>query len=126
MKREFFEQLVREALGTLPERAREAMENVAFVIEEEERREKIGEISIKVDEVLLGLYEGIPKIKRGASYFGVLPDKITLFQKSIEELGSGEMEKIKKLVREVVWHEVGHHFGLDEAELHKLESRKKA
>ncbi len=126
MKRKIFEQLVREAISTLPERAREVMENVAFVIEEEERREKINEIGIRVDEVLLGLYEGIPKIERGANYSGALPDKITLFQKPIEELGNGEMGKIKKLVREVVWHEVGHHFGLEEAELRKLELKKKA
>ncbi len=120
-----FEQLVREAIDALPERARAAMKNVAFIIEWEVRRKKINEIDIKVDEVLLGLYEGVPKTKRGESYFGVLPDKITIFQKPIEELSCRDEKRLKKLVCEVVWHEVGHHLGFDEKEIRALELKKK-
>ena len=78
-----------------------------------------------MNEVLLGLYEGVPKTKRGANYFGVLPDKITIFQQPIEELAGRDEKKLKKLIYEVVWHEVGHHLGFDEKEIHALETKKR-
>ena len=125
MKKNNFEQLIREAISALPEHGRKAMENVAFIVEREARRKKTKETGIKVDEVLLGLYEGIPKIKRGAGYFGVLPDKITIFQQPIEELAGRDEKKLKRLVYEVVWHEVGHHLGFDEKEIRALEAKRR-
>jgi predicted Zn-dependent protease with MMP-like domain len=101
------------------------MENVAFFVEAEARRKKAREVGIKKYDVLLGLYEGIPKTKRGSGYFGVLPDKITIFQKPIEELAAGDKQKLRKIVSDVVWHEVGHHLGLGEKELRKREARRK-
>lgn len=120
-----FERLIVEALTALPLRVREAMENVAIVIEQEPRRKKPSETGVKRHEVLLGLYEGIPLIRRDSGYFGVLPDKITLFQKPIEELSGGDSNKLKKLVAEVVWHEIGHHFGLGDREISILEKKRK-
>jgi predicted Zn-dependent protease with MMP-like domain len=120
-----FEQLIREAVSALPEQGKRAMSNVAFVVERKARRTSANEVGITVDEVLLGLYEGIPKTKRSAGYFGVLPDKITIFQQPIEELAGRDEKRLKKLVYEVVWHEVGHHLGLDEKEVRALEARKK-
>lgn len=125
MKQNDFEQLIREAILALPEQGRKAMDNVAFVIEGEVRRKKTNETGIRVDEVLLGLYEGVPKINRGSNYFGVLPDKITIFQQPIEELARGDEKKLKRLVYEVVWHEVGHHLGFDEKEIRALEAKKR-
>lgn len=78
-----------------------------------------------MDEVLLGLYEGIPKTKRDAGYFEALPDKITIFQQLLEELAGRDEKKLKKLIYEVVWHEVGHHLGFDEKEIHALEAKKR-
>ena len=101
------------------------MDNVAFIVEREARHKKAKEVSIKVDEVLLGLYEGIPKTKRGAGYFGVLPDKITIFQQPIEELAGRDGKKLKRLIYEVVWHEVGHHLGFDEKEIRALEAKRR-
>lgn len=124
MDKKNFQQLVQEAISILPDYARAAMENVAFVIEKEARRKRADETDVKVDEVLLGLYEGIPKTKRGSGYFGVLPDKITIFQKPIEEFSGGNISKLKKLINEVVWHEVGHHLGLNEAEIRAVEARR--
>lgn len=119
------EEMIREAVVALSAKTKEAMDNVVFVVEDEARRKKGGEVSIKRDEVLLGLYEGIPKIERDAGYFGVLPDKITIFQKPLEELSGGNKNKLKQLVFEVVWHEVGHHLGFDEKEIDELEEKKK-
>ena len=122
---DIFERLVIEAVSALPPRVRKAMKNVAIVIEQEPRRKKSSEVGIKRDETLLGLYEGIPLIQRDSGYFGVLPDKITIFQKSIEALNTGGEEEIATLVREVVWHEIGHHFGLSDSELDILEKKRK-
>jgi len=135
MKKNNFEQLIREAISALPEHGRKAMDNVAFIVEKEVRRppslklrragKKTKEISIRVNEVLLGLYEGVPKTKRGSNYFGVLPDKITIFQQPIEELAGRDENKLKKLIYEVVWHEIGHHLGFDEKEIRALEVKKR-
>ncbi len=126
MKKNNFEQLINEAISALPEHGRKAMENVAFIVEREARHKKAREIGIDMNEVLLGLYEGVPKTKRGANYFGVLPDKITIFQQPIEELAGRDEKKLKKLIYEVVWHEVGHHLGFDEKEIRALEVKKKS
>ena len=123
-EKDYFEKLVDWAVLALPEKIKKVMDNVAFVVEDEARREKTGEMGIKRGEVLIGLYEGIPKIKRGAGYFGVLPDKITIFRKPIEELSGGNREKLKKIVNETVWHEVGHHLGLGEEEIRILKAKR--
>ncbi len=125
IERKMFEQLVREGIAFLPAHAKAVMKNVAFVIEKEARQGKTSEIGIKVEEVLLGLYEGVPKTERGSNYFGVLPDKITIFQKPIEELAGRDDKRLKKLIHEVIWHEVGHHLGFDEDEIRVLEAKKK-
>ena len=125
MKKNDFDQLIREAISTLPEHGRRAMDNVAFVVEREARSKKTKEVGIKINETLLGLYEGVPKTKRGAGYFGVLPDKITIFQQPLEELAGRDGNRLKKLVYEVVWHEVGHHLGFDEKEIRALEAKKR-
>ena len=125
MARFEFEKLVHDAIAKLPRRIRDAMDNVAFVVEEEPRPKKAKGIGIRINEALLGLYEGIPRIKRGSGYFGVLPDKITIFQNPIEKLSGGDEKKLKRLVAEVVKHEIGHHLGLDEAELRSIERKRK-
>jgi predicted Zn-dependent protease with MMP-like domain len=120
-----FARLARDAIAGLPESARRAMENVAFVLEETARGRRAREVGIRKDEVLLGLYEGVPKTKRGAGYFGVLPDKITLFRKPLEELACGDTDKLRRLIRDVVRHEVGHHLGFDEEGIRALERKHK-
>jgi len=119
-----FERLVVEAAAALPVRVREAMKNVAIVIEQEPRRKESGETDIKMHETLLGLYQGIPLIERDSGYSGVLPDKITIFQKPIETLSGKSKENLTALVAEVVWHEIGHHFGLSDPELGLLEKKR--
>lgn len=107
--------MIIEAEEKLPQQAKGAMRNVAFVVEDEARPKHPGERGIRGHGILLGLYEGVPLSRRGTSYFGVLPDKITIFKKPIEELAQGDPEKIKEIVKETVWHEVGHHLGFSEA-----------
>ncbi len=71
---------------------------------------------IDPSETLFGLYTGIPLTKRSSSYGMVLPDKITLYQRSIEE-GCRTRQEIQAQIRTTLLHEIGHHFGLSEDEL---------
>ena len=119
-----FERWVAEAIEILPPVGKRAMENVGFVVEREVRKRKAGEVGIRRGHTLLGIYEGVPKTKRGPHYYWVLPDKITIFQEAIEELGGGDPIKIREIVVETVWHEVGHHLGFGEKELRAMESRR--
>ena len=73
---------------------------------------------------LFGLYHGVSQLHRGSSY-GVsptLPDKITIYKGTIEKFAQSE-SAIPNLVRRVVWHEIGHHFGFGEDEIRKLEQK---
>jgi len=122
MEKEEFEKLITEAVEALPASIRKKMDNVDIVLEEGE----------SPNNSLFGLYHGIPGTQRTPYYAGVLPDKITIWKGTIEKfaprhargLSAGEdSDIIRKLVRRVVWHEIGHHFGFDEAKIRKLEKK---
>jgi predicted Zn-dependent protease with MMP-like domain len=113
MDREKFEELVKQGIEAIPKRFLEKLDNVDIVIEDESKN------GVK----LFGLYEGVPQTKRGF-YSGVLPDKITIFKKTFEEFCSSE-EEIKRRVRQTVWHEIAHHFGMDEERVRKVEKKRK-
>lgn len=118
MDRKDFEKLVADALEDLPVEFAKKLENVAVVIEDEPIKEQLVKFHIQKGASLFGLYEGVQKTKRGAGYIGVLPDKITIFQKPIEYFCHSK-RKIKARVRSTVLHEIGHHFGLSEEDLRK-------
>ncbi len=104
-----FEKLVAAVAEELPQNIKDALENVAIVIDEKPRRNN-----------LLGLYEGIPQNQWGKNDALRLPDKITIFKAAIEQ-DAKTPEKIKELVKIVVWHEIAHHFGFDEPQTRRLE-----
>ena len=120
-----FEKIVSEAIYALPPVGKAAMENVAFFVEPEVREAKASEMHIMRNQMLLGLYEGVSLANRGSGYSGVLPDKITIFQKPIEMLAGGDHAKLKELVFDVVRHEIGHHLGFDEAGIRAHEAARK-
>jgi predicted Zn-dependent protease with MMP-like domain len=109
MTREVFEKVVKESLKQLPQILRKKLINVEIVIEDEPIPQKS----------LLGLYQGVPLKKRGFWYGNVLPDKITIFKNNIERLTKDD-DEIKKLVYEVLLHEIGHYFGFDEEDLQEM------
>jgi predicted Zn-dependent protease with MMP-like domain len=117
---EEFEGLVAEAINSLPENFKEKMENIAIAIEDFPSQELLIEMKIKSPYGLLGLYRGVPYPRRGIWYRNVLPDKIIIFKKPIE-VRCRNREDIKKSVRRVVIHEIGHYFGLNEADLRRIE-----
>ncbi|MFZ5559514.1 MAG: metallopeptidase family protein [Patescibacteria group bacterium] len=123
MDREKFEKLVWQGIEAIPKRFLEKLDNVDIVIEEEPTEEQKKKTKLGPNAKLFGLYEGIPQTKR-RFYSGVLPDKITIFKKTFEEVCSSE-EEIKKRVGQTVWHEIAHHFGMDEERVGRMEKRKK-
>jgi predicted Zn-dependent protease with MMP-like domain len=110
MSTDAFEQLVEEALDSLPDDLRAAVSNVAIVVEEEP----------PPGQPLLGLYQGLPLTRRGSSYAGVPPDKITVYRGPLERLSGGDPERLRREVRHVVLHEVAHHFGISDERLREL------
>jgi predicted Zn-dependent protease with MMP-like domain len=113
---ERFEQLVSDALDSLPPELGELMDNVAVLVEEWPPSEQLD----GSDGTLLGLYEGIALTSRSPlSYSGVMPDRITIFQGPISEHAHDEQELVE-LVRTTVIHEVAHHFGISDERLDEL------
>jgi predicted Zn-dependent protease with MMP-like domain len=120
LTRKEFEEVVVLALKGLPKFFKKKMKNVDVVVEDRASRELLLEMGLRSPFELLGLYQGVPIDRRGFYYGNVLPDKITLFQVPIESMCQTK-EEVKEKVKEVVIHEVGHYFGLDEERLRELE-----
>ena len=108
MNRGEFKKLVDEALETIPRRFRDAMQNIAIVVEDEPSVEQLASVDIDPPDTLLGLYEGIPLPERQWAHGNTLPDKITLFQKPIED-SSDDEDDLVTCVGETLIHEVGHY-----------------
>ena len=120
LTREEFEEAVVSALKKLPKFVKEKMENVDVVVEDRAPQDLLSEMGLHSPSELLGLYQGVPLDRRGFYYGNVLPDKITLFQIPMESICKTK-EEIKEKIREVVIHEVGHYFGLNDERLEELE-----
>ena len=105
---ERFEAMVGEALDGLPPELGRLMRNVAVVVEHDGG-----------PPGLLGLYRGVPLTERTSQYSGALPDQITIYRRAICSICGTEAEVVEE-VRRTVIHEVGHHFGIDDARLHEL------
>ena len=120
MTRSKFEELVDRALRRLPKRFRDKLANVAVMIEEWPDDETLADLGIEPPGTLYGLYRGVDVTRRDSSYGNVLPDVITIYQGPIEEDGDSP-DEMAETVRETVMHELGHYFGLDDDELHRIE-----
>ena len=99
------------------------LNNVAIVIEDEPTPAQKKKLNIHSNWTLLGLYEGISQTRRGTNYNAILPDKITIFQKPIEKEARDEKD-LKEIVKNTVWHEIAHHFGMSEAQARQAEIKK--
>jgi len=123
MQREKFEALVAKVIDNLPPEFQHKLENVDIVVENWPTPRQLRQIKHRHPAQLLGLYQGVPQTRRGRRYGLVLPDKISIFQKPIEEYCSFDHE-IEATIEEVVRHEIAHHFGLDDMTLHQIERAK--
>ena len=124
MQREEFEALVARAINNLPPEFQRKLDNVAIVVENLPTPRQLRQARLRHPGQLLGLYQGVPQTRRGRGYGLVLPDKISIFKKSIEAQCRFS-HKIETIIEEVVRHEIAHHFGLDEKTLRHIKSEKR-
>lgn len=122
MTREHFRKLVAEAIDTIPARFAREIKNVAIVIEDDPSDDLLDEMDMGPEDVLLGLYQGTPLTERRWDHGNALPDRITLFQRSIEEDCESE-DEIVVAIGETLIHELGHYFGMSEEEIMEIEER---
>jgi len=122
MTREHFQRLVVEAVALIPKRFRREMKNLALVVEDEPAPDLLAEMEIEPPDSLFGLYQGTPLPERTWAFGNNLPDRITLFQRPIEEDCEDE-DEVRAVIGETLIHEVGHYFGMSEEEIEEIEER---
>ena len=113
-----FYQLVEQALDGLPPELSKLLDNVAIVVEDWPDRSAQSASGGRPGDTLYGLYEGVPLTERGEAYYGVLPDRITIFRGPLErDFWADELEE---QVRITAVHEIAHYFGFGEEQLEEL------
>ena len=122
MDRKEFEQLVAEALASIPRRFRKTMQNIAIVVEDEPSPELLADMEIEPPDTLLGLYQGTPLTERTSAYGNTLPDRVLIFQGPHERAAEDENDLVVA-IGETLIHEIGHYFGLSEEEIEEIEEK---
>ncbi len=115
MKREHFVRVVEETLDSLPEEFRSRIRNVAVLVEDTPPNQSSPRPGRR-SRLVLGIFHGVPTTKKSIFDLPTGPDHIVLYQKNIEAVCSSEAE-VREQIRLTVIHELGHYFGMDEAQL---------
>lgn len=133
MNTKTFEQLVTEEYARIPEEFAVRLKNVALLVEDVPDAVTRKEEKLSDNLTLLGLYRGVPLNARGEWYGvgAVVPDTITLYRKPIQMRAMGEEHTkdnpsdtaLRKVIKETLWHEIGHALGLDESMVEAREAR---
>ena len=122
MTREEFEEAVMRSIELLPEEFKSQLENTSVIVEDYPTQAQRKRMGLKDSQTLLGLYEGVPLTKQHSISF-TNPDRITIFQKPIENecryLGVNVQDEITRVVK----HEIAHHFGISDERLDEIEKR---
>ncbi|MFA6158364.1 MAG: metallopeptidase family protein [Candidatus Paceibacterota bacterium] len=121
ISREDFENLVAQAFDRLPEWVRQKVQNVAVIAEDVVDEETMLDMGLESNMDLLGLYRGVPLTERNYEAGLVFPDVIFLYKLPIEEEAVESDLSVRDVVYETLWHEIAHHFGLDEDAVQKRE-----
>ena len=114
-----FAELVRRALEDIPGPLVEYMQDVTVDVAFMPGPRDCEAAGVDDPRSLLGLYQGTPLTHRSVEHSGRLPDRITIYKRNIER-GCRSREEVIRQIQKTVFHEVGHHFGLDEEELSEL------
>jgi len=117
------EAIARDAMARLPEPFAGHLADVVLQVDEYADDELLAELGVDHPLDLTGVYEGIPIGLRSVDTSGTLPDRIRLFRQAILAEWAEEGEPFEHLVRHILIHEVGHHFGLSDADMHALEDQ---
>lgn len=111
-----FDRLVIDAINELPQDLKDRLSNVSVVVEDKPSSSVLGKLRLMPNTMLMGLFQGVPLNKKSVWHSGILPEKITIYQKNIEALCRSE-EEIKRRIKNVVRHEVAHFVGFTEGEI---------
>lgn len=114
-----FQQLIDEALASLPGEHAGNIKNVAILWEDEPSPGQRQQLALRDDQTLFGLYEGVPLSQRQGGTV-LLPDKITIFKAPMEQACSSPAQ-MREQIRHTLWHEIGHYYGLDHKRIAELE-----
>lgn len=117
------EAIARAALTALPEPFASKLRDVVLQVDEFADDELLGELGIEHPLDLTGVYEGVPLHERSVDTSGTMPDRIRLFRRAILDEWVEDGEDLEHLVRHVLIHEAGHHFGFSDADMHALEEQ---
>lgn len=118
-RRKDFARALREALLELPPMFRDALANVAVVVEEGPSDDLLDELGVPADDTLYGFYHGVPLPERSVQDSGLLPDKISVYRGPLME-DFPDRNELCRQIRITLLHEIGHYFGMDEEELSRL------
>ncbi len=120
MERRRFEELVSEALESLPPRFAERLANIDVEVRDWPSPDEMRAAGVRPGRVLLGLYRGVPQTRRSHWYSMALPDRISIYQRPIERVCRSD-DEVRERVRRTVLHEIAHHFGWSDPALAELE-----
>ena len=114
--------MVSAGIDAIPPLYQKHLKNVAFIVEDNPTPEQVQKLGLRVNELLFGLYEGVPLPQRQGTT-KLLPDKITLFKNPLEYVSSS-LEDLEDRVGRTIWHEVAHYYGLNHDRIHELERKR--
>lgn len=117
-----FDRLISQAMDELPQQYIAGLENVVITYADDPTDEQKVKMKLRNDQLLLGLYEGIPLTQRGNGYSFVLPDKITLFKHPIMRVSHDDASLFEQIKR-TLWHEIAHYYGLNHERMEHLQQR---
>lgn len=124
MEKERFEDLVRQALAGLPEEIAQHMSNVDVEVHDWPSAQQLRSAGVPSGHLLLGLYQGVPLTRRTSGYHMVPPDRIIIYQRSLERISRDDDDLVER-ARATVIHEVAHHFGISDPRLREIERERK-
>lgn len=114
MHRKKFEKIVAEAVAQIPSHFKKELKNIVFMVEEG-----------SPEGALLGVFEGISLGEQGSGPWE-LPGQVVIFQRPTEEEAKISGLSVEQIVRETVWHEVAHYFGMEEEKVNRIETQRNA
>ncbi len=114
-----FQELINQALESLPGEHVRNIKDVAILYEDEPTPDQREQLKLRHDQSLLGLYEGMPLSQR-QGLTRLLPDKITLFKLPLQQQAN-TLAELQEEIRHTLWHEIAHYYGLDHDKIHALE-----
>lgn len=118
---EEIEAIARSTLERLPEQFSNSLGDIVLLVPDFADDAILQQMGIEEPFDLTGLYEGIPLTERSVEQSGTLPERIFLYRRPILDEWAGSEESLEHLVAHVLIHEVGHHFGLSDEDIHALE-----